>query len=93
MTALGRLIWFIGAIIITLLLLRFFFILFGADPLNRFVDFVYDTSSPLVSPFFGLFNYDYVVGRATFELPTLVAIVVYTLIASILSWLFKSRVS
>lgn len=80
----GRIIWFIGAIIITLLLFRFFFILFGANPLNNFVDFIYDASRPLVSPFFGLFNYNYIAGRAVFEVPCLVAIIVYTLIAAVL---------
>lgn len=91
MRIIGRIIWLLGAIVIGLLLLRFFFILFGASPLNDFVRFVYDITKPLVSPFFGLFNYNYVAGKAVVEVPCLVAIVVYTLIASMLVWLFNPR--
>jgi len=91
MNILSRIIWFIGAIVIGLLLLRFFFILFGANPLNDFVRFVYDTTRPLVSPFFGLFNYNYVSGKAVVEVPCLVAIVVYTLVASFLAWIVHPR--
>lgn len=88
---LARIIWLIGAIVVGLLLFRFFFVLFGASPLNDFVRFVYDTTRPLVSPFFGIFNYNYVSGRATVELACLVAIVVYTLIAAILVQLLSPR--
>ena len=91
MYILSRIIWLIGAVVIGLLLLRFFFILFGASPLNDFVRFVYDTTRPLVSPFFGLFNYNYVAGKAVVEVPCLVAIVVYTLIASLLVWIVNPR--
>jgi len=91
MSILGRIIWFIGAVVIALLLLRFFFILFGVSPLNDFVRFVYDITRPLVSPFFGLFNYNYISGRATVEVPCLVAIAVYTIIASVLAWIVSPR--
>lgn len=91
MWIISRIIWLVSAIVIGLLLLRFFFILFGANPLNDFVGFVYDTTRPLVSPFFGLFNYTYVSGKAVFEIPSLVAIAVYTLIAAILGLVFSPR--
>jgi uncharacterized protein YggT (Ycf19 family) len=87
----ARIIWLVGAVVIVLLLLRFFFILFGVSPLNDFAGFVYDVTKPLVSPFFGLFNYSYISGRATVEIPCLVAIAVYTLIAAVLSWVVSPR--
>jgi len=91
MWIISRIIWLVSAIVIGLLLLRFFFILFGANPLNDFVRFVYDTTRPLVSPFFGLFNYNYVSGKAVVEVPCLVAIAVYTIIAALLVRLFSPR--
>lgn len=84
-----RIIWFIASIVIGLLVLRFILLLFGANPGNAFADFVYDTSRPLAAPFFGLFNYDgTITGNSYFELASLVAIAVYTLIASLLTRLF-----
>jgi uncharacterized protein YggT (Ycf19 family) len=89
MNVISRIIWFISAIVIGLLLLRFFFILFGANVTNDFVRFVYDVTRPLVSPFFGLFNYMYVSGKSVVEIPCLVAIVVYTVVAALLVQLFS----
>lgn len=91
MSIISKIIWLAGAVVIALLLFRFFFILFGVSPLNDFARFVYDTTKPLVSPFFGLFNYNYVSGRATVEIPCLVAIAVYTVIAAILVRLTSPR--
>ncbi len=91
MNIIGRIIWLIGAIIVGLLLFRFFFILFGANPFNDFVQFIYDTTRPLVSPFFGIFNYHYIPDRSAVEFATLMAIVVYTLIAAVLVQLLSPR--
>jgi hypothetical protein len=78
-------------IVIGLLVFRFLFRLLGANPANALVNWVYATSAPLVSPFFGMFNtgsIDLAIGRLEFE--TLIAIVVYGLVASVvlraLSW-------
>lgn len=77
--------------IIGVLAFRFLFRLLGANPENGLVAFIYNVSSPLVAPFFGMFrtgSVDVAIGRLEFE--TLIAIVVYGLIASlvmgIMSW-------
>jgi uncharacterized protein YggT (Ycf19 family) len=81
-----RIVWLVAAIILALLSLRFVFALFGANPNNSLAHFIYTTSHPFVAPFFNLFNYNYVdngVGRV--EIFTLVAILVYALIAAIIA--------
>lgn len=84
----GGLISFIFGIIITIVALRFVFRLFGANASNDLVNWIYETSQPLVSPFFGIFNTDIDVTTGDFELETLIALIVYVLIAGLLSRLF-----
>lgn len=76
-----RIIWFVAGVILVLLGLRFVFALLGANPNNGLANFVYGTTHPLVSPFFGLFSYNYSLGVARFEIYTLVAMLIYALIA------------
>jgi uncharacterized protein YggT (Ycf19 family) len=81
-----RIVWLVSAVIIGLLTLRFVFAMFGANPNNALAQFVYSASRPFVAPFFNLFNYNYVdngVGRI--EIFTLVAILIYGLVAAILA--------
>ncbi len=81
-----RVIWFIAGIIMALLALRFVLSLLGANPGNGFANFIYDTSHPLVSPFFNLFNYNVIdYGVSRFELYTLFAMIVYAIAAWILA--------
>jgi hypothetical protein len=88
-TLLARVVWWVAGILLILLAFRFVLALLGANPANGFANFIYDTSHPFVSPFFGLFNYSVVdngVGR--FELYTLVAMAVYAVLAWGLASLF-----
>jgi YggT family protein len=81
-----RIVWLIAGVIITLLGLRFVFALLGANPNNALAQFVYNVSHPFVAPFFNLFNYNYIdngVGRV--EIFTLVAILVYALVAGLIA--------
>jgi hypothetical protein len=79
---LARIIWFIAGVILALLALRFLLALLGANPASGFADFIYDASYPFVAPFFGLFSYDNIQnGASRFEAYTLVAMVVYALVA------------
>ncbi len=88
----ARVVYTIGGIVTGLLAIRFMLVLFGANPNNAFANIIYDLSRPIVSPFFGLFNYDGQVGTAgRFEFETLIAIVVYGLVAWVLVRLFSSR--
>lgn len=80
----ARLVNLVGFVIVALLAFRFILSLFGANRGNAFADFIYDTSSPLVSPFFGLFNYTPQFGISRFEFETLIAILFYALITGII---------
>jgi hypothetical protein len=78
----ARLVWFLAGILLTLLAFRFVFAALGANPGNAFVNFIYTTSHPFVTPFFGLFSYDPLrYGISRLEVFTLVAMVVYALVA------------
>jgi uncharacterized protein YggT (Ycf19 family) len=82
----ARIVWLLAAIIETLLLFRFVFAMFGANPANNLTQFIYSASRPFVAPFFNLFNYNYVdngVGRI--EIFTIVAMLVYGIIAAIIA--------
>ncbi|CAN5419175.1 hypothetical protein BH09PAT4_BH09PAT4_02540 [soil metagenome] len=85
MTVAERVIYLVGGILLTLLALRFLLSLLGANKGNGFADFIYTTSHPFVSPFFGLFNYDETFGKSRFEFETLVAIVVYAVLMLIVA--------
>jgi|JI6StandDraft_1071083.scaffolds.fasta_scaffold15239_2 uncharacterized protein YggT (Ycf19 family) len=80
-----RFIWLIAGIIMGLLALRFLLRLLGANPNNGFADFIYSVSQPFAAPFFGLFNYTADLGAGRFEFETLIAILVYALIAWVLA--------
>ena len=78
----ARVIWYVAGILEVLLGLRFVISLLGANTTNGFANFIYSTSHPFVSPFFSLFSYrNYVYGISRFEIYTLVAMLVYALIA------------
>ena len=78
---LTNLIWFVAGVILVLLAFRFVLALLGANPANGFANFIYTTSHPLVAPFFGLFSYNYTYGISRLEAYTLVAMLVYLVIA------------
>jgi len=83
-----RIIWFVTGAILVLLAFRWLFSMLGANRGNSIADFVYDTSNPLVAPFFGLFNYSVVdYGAARFEVYTVVAMLAYAAIAWGLTYL------
>ncbi len=80
-----RVIWFIAGLFLIDLGLRFFFKLTGANAGNGFASFIYGTTEPLVAPFRGIFG-SAASGGAVFEPVTLVAMIVYALLA----WLLVS---
>ena len=64
-----------------LLLLRFFFRLLGANQDNGFIMFLYNLSHVFVVAFNGIFN-DQTLGRnGIFEVSTLIAMIIYALLA------------
>jgi hypothetical protein len=87
---LSQIVWLVAGIILILLAFRFVLSLLGANTGNSFAQFIYNTSHPFVSPFFGLFNYNNVqYGVSRFEIYTLVAMAVYAAVAWLLAYLFS----
>lgn len=80
----GSIISLLAGFILGVLAFRFIFRLLGANPDNGIVAWVYNVSAPFVQPFFGMFNtgpVDTTVGA--FEIATLVALIVYGVVAAI----------
>lgn len=75
-------------LILSIVALRFLFRLLGANPSNSIVSWIYEASQPLVAPFFGIFNHDISLMTGRLELETLLALVVYGVIASLITGLF-----
>lgn len=75
-----RVTYFVLGVLEVIMLLRLIFHLLGANQDNSFVTFLYNLSHVFVGPFNGIFN-DQALGRSVFELSTLVAMLIYALIA------------
>jgi hypothetical protein len=78
---LQRIIYYFAGVIIALLAIRIIFQLLGANPSAPFVDFIYTVSGIFAWPFYGIFSYEPSYGRSVFEMSSLVAIIVYALVA------------
>jgi uncharacterized protein YggT (Ycf19 family) len=77
-------IWLLLGIVEVVLAFRFVLKLFGANPNSGFVEFVYAITGPLTAPFRGIFSSPTAQGDVTtsvFETSTVVAIIVYAIIA------------
>lgn len=83
-----RVIYYIVGFIIALLALRLVLLLLAANQGAPFVDFIYGLSGVFAWPFYGIFSYQPSYGQSTFEISTVVAIIVYALIAMGLAKLF-----
>jgi hypothetical protein len=75
-----RIVWYVVGFIVALLTLRLVLQLLGANQGNAFVDLVYGLSGIFAAPFFGMFSYTPAYGVSYFEVSTLVAILIYSLI-------------
>ena len=78
---LARLIYFIFGVIIAFIALRFILLLLAANQGSPFVDFVYAVSGLFVAPFYGVFGNTPQFGASVVDVSSVVAIVVYALIA------------
>ncbi|MDQ3855211.1 MAG: YggT family protein [Chloroflexota bacterium] len=76
----ARLIYFVFGVIETLIAIRALLRLLGANRDNGFASFIYGVTGPFVAPFKGLFA-EPAFGRSALELSSLVAIIVYALLA------------
>ena len=75
-----RVIWFIVGLINVIVAIRFVLLLLGANREAGFTDFIYTLSAPFVSPFVGIFG-EPTYGRVVFEVSSVLAIVIYSLVA------------
>ena len=73
--------YFILGVLEVILLLRLLFRLLGASQFNSFIMFLYNLSHVFVAPFNGIFNDQALGNVGVFETSTLIAMLVYALIA------------
>ena len=76
-------VWLLFGVLDILLLFRFALKLMGANPANAFASFIYDLSDLFISPFVGLIESP-TSGDLVIDVPVLVAIIVYSLVAWVL---------
>lgn len=83
-----ELVWFMLAIVLAVLLIRFILLLLGARTGVPFVDFWYTISAPFVAPFAGIFgtsdSYSVYDNGARIEPESLVAMLIYGLLTYVL---------
>jgi hypothetical protein len=73
-------VWYILGLLEALLAFRFVLKLLGANPRAGFTDFIYTVTAPFAAPFLNVFRVTRVEG-SVFEWTTLLAMLVYALIA------------
>lgn len=83
-----RIVYYLLGVIVALLVLRIVLLLLAANQGSGFVDFVYALSGFFAMPFYGIFNYQPAYGQSVFEISSVVAIVVYALVAVGIAKLF-----
>ncbi len=81
-----RIIWFLTGLLLVGLVARFILKATGANTVSSFVSFVYNATAAFVAPFRGIFS-DSVSGSNVLEVSTIVAIIVWALIAFFVVWL------
>ncbi len=81
-----RIIWFLTGLLLVGLVARFILKATGANTASSFVSFIYNATAAFVAPFRGIFS-DSVSGSNVLEVSTIVAIVVWALIAFFVTWL------
>jgi YggT family protein len=90
----GGIIYAIGGFIEALIGLRFIFRLLGANPVNVFVNWIYDWSTPFVSPFAGIFGQNAtvagpgVVTTSVFDWTALIAFIVIGILLALIGGIF-----
>ena len=85
----ARIIWTILTVINFILGLRFLLRLFSANPAAGFTNAIYNLSAPLINPFLNVIRSTVIPGLGVFEWSTLLAMIVYWLVAYLLVRLFS----
>jgi hypothetical protein len=73
--------YYVLGVLEVILLLRFIFRLLGANEGNSFIMFLYSLSHVFVAPFRGIFSNPVLSSKSVFEISTLIAMLVYALLA------------
>lgn len=81
---------FFTAVVEGFLGFRFILKLFGANPNNGFVAWIYEMSGALLAPFRGIFPTTVFENRYVFEFSTLFAMLMYAIIALLFTWLITA---
>lgn len=90
---LNQIVWLLIGIVVALIAIRVILRLLAADPTAGFTNFIYNATAPFLAPFFGVVGSPAANG-AVFEVPSLIAIVVYLLIGWLVTtiiWLLLDR--
>jgi uncharacterized protein YggT (Ycf19 family) len=90
LVSIANVIWYVFAIAEAFLLFRLVLRFVGATAANGLIDFIYTITRPLVAPFSGILG-SLSGGRGILELDTILAMLVYWLIATVLISLLKPR--
>lgn len=77
----ANVIYFLLGVLEMILALRFFFRLLGASQDNSFIPFLYNLSHVFVAPFNGIFHDQALGTHSVFEFSTLIAMLVFALLA------------
>ncbi|MCQ3932906.1 MAG: hypothetical protein DPW16_20850 [Chloroflexi bacterium] len=85
---LTQLAWLVVSVIDLLIVTRFVLKLLDANAANSFVDFIYDVSYPFVRLFNGIIESPTFDNGAILDVPSIIALVVWTLVAGVLIELF-----
>lgn len=85
---LTQLAWLVVSVIDLLIIGRFVLKLLDANAANSFVDFIYDASYPFVRLFNGIVESPTFDNGAILDVPSIIALVVWTLVAGVLIELF-----
>ncbi len=76
-----QIVWYVLGVLEALLAIRFIFKLLGANAGAGFTSFIYGITYPFAAPFIGVFSTSRVVEGSIFEWTTLLAMLVYWLLA------------
>jgi hypothetical protein len=90
---LNQAVWLIIGIIVALIAMRVILRLLAANPAAGFTSFIYNATAPFLAPFFGVVGSPAANG-SVFEVPSLIAIVVYLLIGWLVTtiiWMLLDR--
>jgi YggT family protein len=83
-------IYFLVGLLQTLLVVRFFLQVFGANTQNEFARFIYNLSAPFIAPFSTLFVSPVFGGGANiFDVNVIIAIMIYALLGWLCVWLVR----